>query len=69
MGPEPPQRISYLLRIWKVPDSQGGHWRALLENPMTGQRIGFENMASLTNFLLTLTCESPASQHSQEHFG
>lgn len=63
MGAEPSQRISYLLRLWKVPDDEGGHWYALLEDPVTGQRIGFKGIHALTAFLHALTHDPFPSNH------
>ncbi len=56
-----PRRVSYLLRLWSISDAQGVRWRALLEDPMTGQRIGFPDVQSLAEFLLSLTREAHLS--------
>ncbi|MEZ4593706.1 MAG: hypothetical protein R3D55_21565 [Chloroflexota bacterium] len=41
--------IAYLLRLWR--EKQDGSWRALLENPTSGERNGFANLAELVTFL------------------
>jgi hypothetical protein len=42
---------AYLLRLWRV--TAGGQitWRASLESPDTGERLGFANLAALCAFL------------------
>jgi hypothetical protein len=44
----------YILRLWhaEAPDSS---WRASLENPRTGERIGFESLERLFAFLMERT--------------
>jgi len=48
---------AYLLRLWRV-DGEGtklAEWRVSLEDPHTGERLGFANLEQLFAFLLTLT--------------
>lgn len=41
---------SYLLRMWQEdPESCG--WRAMLENPSTGERQGFGNLDDLCDWI------------------
>jgi hypothetical protein len=42
--------LSYLLRLWWDGVEEGG-WRASLEDPHSGERIGFGNLADLAAFL------------------
>lgn len=42
---------AYLLRLWQVDDDQTVAWRALLEDPRTGERLGFADLPSLFAFL------------------
>jgi hypothetical protein len=42
---------SYLLRLWLVTGAGQGTWRASLENPQTGERLGFASLARLFAFL------------------
>lgn len=37
---------SYLLRMWRV-GPEPSDWRAMLENPSTGERHGFASLAQL----------------------
>jgi hypothetical protein len=42
---------AYLLRLWQTGDDQAIEWRALLEDPHTGERRGFADLNSLFTFL------------------
>jgi hypothetical protein len=42
---------SYLLRLWLVMDQGQAVWRASLENPHTGERLGFASLVRLFAFL------------------
>ncbi len=58
-GPEPDaarsdrQRpyLAFLLRIWEAHQSGQLVWRASLENPHTGQRLGFAGLPELFAYL------------------
>jgi hypothetical protein len=50
--------LSYLLRLWFVKQNGGGVWRASLEDPHTGNRIGFADMKALIQFLDQQTQEA-----------
>ena len=39
--------FSFLLRMWKVDGEGVPTWRASLEDPRTGERIGFANLEAL----------------------
>ena len=43
--------ISYLLRVWQTSDKERVAWRASLESPHTGERIGFADLDKLFAFL------------------
>jgi hypothetical protein len=47
--------LSYLLRLWQT--SEGGQqvWRASLESPGTGRRLGFASLKDLMDFLYAQT--------------
>jgi hypothetical protein len=52
--PQPHDRTryrSYLLRLWQVRDGKTVVWRALLERPGSGERIGFGTPEALFAFL------------------
>jgi hypothetical protein len=47
---------AYLLRLWQVKPAPGGSsgepvWRASLENPHTGERVGFAGLDDLVGYL------------------
>ena len=41
----------YVLRLWRT-ESPDLSWRASLENPRTGERVGFESIERLFAFLM-----------------
>ncbi len=45
--------ISYLLRAWLVRVSGKSVWRGSLEDPFTGDRMGFANLKELFIYLST----------------
>ena len=47
---EPKEYLSYVLRLW-CEGKQGGRWLSSLQNPITGERIGFACMDELFEFL------------------
>lgn len=46
-----PDRLGYLLHLWNC----AGQWRASLEDPGSGERLGFENLEQLFAHLMDLT--------------
>ena len=49
MGKQPVGYLSYLLRLWRTGNT--GSWKASLEDPQTGQRLGFKSLNTLFDFL------------------
>ncbi len=49
-GKQTPYR-SYLLRLWLAKEQDQTVWRASLENPHTGERLGFATLERLFAFL------------------
>ena len=43
--------MSYLLRLWRVIEGGEAAWRASLEDPHTGERLGFAGLWELLNYL------------------
>ena len=41
----------YVLRLWRT-EAPDLSWRASLENPRTGERVGFESLERLFAFLM-----------------
>ncbi len=52
---EKPQRISFLLRMWCADETGRSDWRASLEMPETGKRIGFASLEQLFIYLIDLS--------------
>jgi hypothetical protein len=43
--------MSYLLRLWQIRSGGALVWRASLESPHTGERVGFASLDDLFGFL------------------
>jgi len=50
-----PQRLSYLLRLWRFDEPGDFNWQASLEIPKTSERIGFASLEELFVYLMELT--------------
>ena len=50
-----PDYKSYLLRLWQAQSPTGPVWRASLEDPHTGIRLGFATLQRLHQFLVEHT--------------
>lgn len=59
--------LSYLLRLWMVKAADGNQWRALLESPLTGERIGFPNMEALFTYLESIALEATNGDIADEN--
>lgn len=57
-----PDYKSYLLRLWQTQSSAGPVWRASLEDPHTGVRLGFASIQRLHQFLVARTSAEPPDQ-------
>ncbi len=55
MGDEPRRYLSYLLRVWQVGQRKSQVWRASLESPQSGEKLGFPDLEALFAFLRSLT--------------
>lgn len=52
---ESPCRISFLLRMWCVDETGCSNWRASLEMPETGKRLGFASLEQMFVYLIDLS--------------
>ncbi len=43
--------FSFLLRVWRVEVKERTLWRASLESPNTGERLGFADLEALSRYL------------------
>jgi hypothetical protein len=57
--------LSYLLRLYPIQDGDTVVWRASLENPLTGERLGFPNLTALMEFLES--CAEVPPSNSFDH--
>ena len=46
----PDDYLAYLLRLWRIAEEKA-NWRASLEDPHTGERLGFASLKELFSFL------------------
>ena len=59
--------VAFLLRLWQMSDAEDSGWRASLERPQGGERLGFASLADLVAFLEKETgASSPGSERSDE---
>jgi hypothetical protein len=54
--------ISYLLRLWREKDGQAIWWRASVQDPHSGERVGFAHLDDLVAFLLEQTGPAPPAE-------
>lgn len=58
-----PEYYAYLIRLWRTgPD---GPWRVSLEDAKTGERVGFEDLATACAYLSTKTQEEAGGRGSR----
>jgi hypothetical protein len=48
-------RHSYMLHLWRTEEPGASNWRASLEVPETGKRLGFASLEQLFAFLIDLS--------------
>jgi hypothetical protein len=51
--------VAYLLRLWRVKTGGEETWRASLEDPHTGERLGFAGFEEMLSFLQKQTNQGP----------
>jgi hypothetical protein len=54
--------VSYVLRLWRERDSASAWWRASLQDPLSGQRVGFAHLDELIAFLREQTGPGPPAE-------
>jgi hypothetical protein len=57
--------FAYMLRLWQVDSNGEPIWRASLESPHTGERVGFASLEDLFDFLRERTGVSPGSDEDE----
>jgi len=56
------QKLSFILRLWCAGQSKAADWRASIEIPETGKRVGFASLEQLFAYLIDLSennCDLP----------
>lgn len=60
--------VAYMLRMWQAGSREGQPiWRASLEDPHTGERLAFADVAALLAFLSEWTRPNPAAPAESEN--
>lgn len=54
--------IAYLLRLWRVNNTEHIDWQASLEDPHNGKQTGFADLASLFVYLKDQTQADPMDE-------
>jgi hypothetical protein len=67
------QYLSYMLRLWQASTGDPPHdpplWRASLESPQTGGRLGFASLGDLLDFLEEEIGSTPSGSQDQAQEG
>jgi hypothetical protein len=53
--------IAYLLRLWREKGGASTRWRASLQDPHSGERVGFASLEELFGYLRRETDDQPES--------
>jgi hypothetical protein len=56
---EPQDYFAYLLRLWREKGGETTRWRASLQDPHSGERLGFAHLEDLFGFLRRETGDAP----------
>jgi len=68
--PVPQGYFAYLLRLWREQGSEVTRWRASLQDPHSGKRLGFAHMEDLFDFLRRETEKvADGRENGMEHGG
>jgi hypothetical protein len=51
--------FAYLLRLWRERSGESSRWRASLQDPHSGERVGFANLEELFGYLRRETDDLP----------
>jgi hypothetical protein len=54
--------FAYLLRLWREKGGQAGAWRASLQDPHSGEKLGFAHLDELVAFLRERTGPAPPAE-------
>jgi hypothetical protein len=59
---QPQGYLAYLLRLWREKGGGRTRWRASLEDPHTGEKLGFAHLDELVAFLRERTGLAPPAE-------
>jgi len=54
--------FAYLLRLWREKGEQASSWRASLQDPHSGEKLGFAHLDELVAFLRERTGLAPPAE-------
>lgn len=58
--------FAYLLRLWRESGGESARWRASLQDPHSGERLGFASLEDLLGFLRRETAGEAFGSRSEE---
>ena len=64
--------VAYLLRLWREASGESTRWRASLQDPHSGERVGFAGLDELFDFLqrqISALADTGTKQGGQESDG
>jgi hypothetical protein len=64
---QPRDYAAYLLRLWREKGGGAIRWRASLQDPHSGERVGFANLEELFGFLRRETADLPERNESSSN--
>ena len=57
--------LSFLLRIWKSGVPENPDWRLSIENSLTRERVAFDSLEGLVEYLKVKVSEDPTNERPQ----
>jgi hypothetical protein len=64
---QPQGYLAYLLRLWRETGGETTRWRASLEDPHSGDKLGFAHLDELVAFLRERTGLAPPEETLVKH--
>ena len=58
--------VAYLLRLWRETGGKSNRWRASLQDPHSGNRVGFASLEELFEFLHRQVVAATNSDEKQD---
>jgi|GEM_PF-2036331 len=57
--------VAYLMRLWREKGGESTKWCASLQDPHTGEKVGFASLEALFAYLRRVVAEEPGSEGEQ----